>query len=46
MLPDRQPQAVAFTEPAQLRGPKVNETEMGAALFTKNREKELSNFLK
>ena len=38
MLPDGQPPTVAFPVLAQLRGPKANETEMGAVLFTKNGE--------
>ena len=38
MLPGGQPPTVVFTEPAQLRDPKANETQMGAALFTKNGE--------
>ena len=38
VLPDGQPPAVAFTVLAQLCGPKANETEMGATLFTKNGE--------
>ena len=33
-----QPQTVAFTVVAQLCGPKANEMEMGATLFTKNGE--------
>ena len=36
VLPDGQPPTVAFTVVAQLCGPEANETEMGAALFTKN----------
>ena len=36
VLPDCQPPTVAFTVLAQLCGPKANETEMGATLFTKN----------
>ena len=32
------PTTVALTALAQLGGPKANETEMGAALFTKNGE--------
>ena len=35
VLPDGQHPTVAFTLPAQLCGPKANETEIGAALFTK-----------
>ena len=35
-LPDGQPPTVACTVLAQLFGPKDNETEMGAALFSKN----------
>ena len=38
MLPDGQPPTVAFTVHAQLWGPKPNETEMVAALITKNGE--------
>ena len=38
VLPDEQPPTVAFTVLAQLCDPKANETEMGAALFTKNGE--------
>ena len=38
MLTDGQSSTVAFTVLAQLCGPKANETEMGAALFTKNGE--------
>ena len=38
VLPDGQPQTVAFTVLAQLCGPKANETEMGAVLLTKNGE--------
>ena len=38
VLPDGQPPTVAFTVFAQLCGPKANETEMGAALLTKNGE--------
>ena len=38
VLPDGQPPTVAFTVLAQLCGPKANETEMGATLFTKNGE--------
>ena len=34
VLPDGQHPTVAFTVLAQLFGPKANETEMGAALFT------------
>ena len=33
-----QPPTVAFTVLAQLCGPQANETEMGAALFTKNED--------
>ena len=36
VLPGGQPPTVAFTVLAQLCGPKANETEMGAALFTKD----------
>ena len=35
VLPGGQPPTVGFTLPAQLCGPKANETEIGAALFTK-----------
>ena len=38
VLPDGQPPTVALNVLAQLCGPKANETEMGAALFTKNGE--------
>ena len=38
VLPDGQPQTVAFNVHAQQCGLKANETEMGAALFTKNGE--------
>ena len=38
MLPDGQPPTVAFTVLAQLCGPKANDTEIDAALFTKNGE--------
>ena len=37
-LPDGQCPTVAFTVLAQLRGAEANETEMVAALFTKNGE--------
>ena len=37
-LPDGQPPTVAFTVLAQLCGPKDNEVEMDAILFTKNGE--------
>ena len=37
LLPDGQLQTVAFTVLAQLCGPKANETEMGATLFTKKK---------
>ena len=36
MIPDGQPSTVAFTVLAQLCGPKADELEMGAFLFTKN----------
>ena len=36
--PGGQPSTVAFTVLAQLCGPKANEAEMGATLFTKNGE--------
>ena len=36
--PDGQPPTVAFIVLTQLFGPKANETEMGATLFTKNGE--------
>ena len=38
MLPNDQPQTVAFTVFALLCSPKANEAEMDAALFTKNGE--------
>ena len=38
VLLDDQSPTVAFTVLAQLRGPKVAETEMGATIFTKNGE--------
>ena len=38
VLPGDQPQTVAFTLLAQLCGQKAKESEMGAALFTKNGE--------
>ena len=38
VLPGGQPPTVAFTVLAELCCPKANETEMGAALFTKNGE--------
>ena len=38
MLPGSQPQTVAFILLAQLCDPKVNEAEIGTALFTKNGE--------
>ena len=38
VLPDGQLPTVAFTVLEQLCGPKANETEMDAALFTKNGE--------
>ena len=38
VLPGGQPPTVAFPLLAQLCGPKVNEKEVGAALFTKNGE--------
>ena len=38
VLPDGQPPAVAFTVLAQLCGPKADETEMGATLFTNDDE--------
>ena len=44
LLPDGQPPTVAFTVLAQLCGPKANETEMGAALFTKNGERRNFDF--
>ena len=46
VLPDGQPPTVAFTMLAQLFGPKANETEMGAAIFTKNGEGRTLTFLK
>ena len=44
VLPDGQPSTVASTVLKQLRGPKANETEMGAALFTKNDQGRNSDF--
>ena len=41
VLPDGQPSTVVFTVLAQLCGPKANETEMGAARFTKYGLKDL-----
>ena len=38
VLPDGQTPTVAFTVLAQLCGPKANEMEMSAVLFTKNGE--------
>ena len=38
VLPDGQLPTVAITVLVQLRGPQVNEREMGVALFTKNGE--------
>ena len=38
VLPDGQPSTVAFTVLAQLWDPKAKETEVDAALFTKNGE--------
>ena len=38
VLPNGQPPTIAFTVLVQSCGPKTNETEMGAALFTKNGE--------
>ena len=38
VLPYGQPLTVAFSVLAQLYGPKANEIEMGAALFTRNGE--------
>ena len=38
VLPDGQPPTAAFTVLAQLCGPKANETEVDATLFTKNGE--------
>ena len=38
VLPNGQPPTVAFIVLAQLCGPKANEMEMGATLFTKNGE--------
>ena len=45
VLPDGLPPTVAFTVLAQLCGPKAKETEMGAALFTKNGEGRNSDLL-
>ena len=44
VLPDGQPPTVAFTVLAQPRGPKANETEMGATLFTKTGEGRIFDF--
>ena len=44
VLPDGQPPTVAFTVLAQLCVPKANETEIGAALFTKKGEGRNFNF--
>ena len=44
VLPDGQPSTVAFTVLAQLCGPKANETEMGAVLFTKSDERRNFDF--
>ena len=38
VLPDGQPPCPSFSVLAQLCGPKANETEMDATLFTKNDE--------
>ena len=38
VLPDGQPPTVAYNVLAKLCGPKANESEMGAALFTNNGE--------
>ena len=38
VLPNGQPPTVVFTVFSQHCAPKANETEMGAALFTKNNE--------
>ena len=44
VLPGGQPSTVAFSVLAQLCGLTANETEMGAALFTKNGEGRTSTF--
>ena len=44
VLPSGQPPTAAFTVLAQLCGPKANETEMGATLFTKNGEQRNFDF--
>ena len=36
VLPDGQPPTVAFIVLAQMCGPKANEAEVGAAIFTQN----------
>ena len=43
--PDGQPPTVACIVLTQLCGPKANETEMGATLFTKNGEGRYFDFL-
>ena len=45
LLQESQPPTIAFTVLAQLCGPKADETEMGAALFTKNGEGRKFDFL-
>ena len=44
VLPEGQPPTAALTVFAQLGGPRANETEMGAALFTKNGERRNFDF--
>ena len=44
VLPDDQPPTVAFTVHARLRGPKANETEVDAIVFTKHGEAMSSDF--
>ena len=45
VLPDGQAPTIALTVLAQLCGPKANETEMGAALFTNNGDGRNFDFL-
>ena len=44
LLPGGQPPTVAFTVLASLCGPHANQTETGAALFTKNGEERHFDF--
>ena len=44
VLLDGQPPTVSFTVLAQLCGPKANQTEIGATLFTRNGEGRNSDF--